>query len=404
MIAKQELTEIKKETNLYYDKPPMESNQAYIGYSEISLPHLNSISDLIETRNDVIQCTTVRIKNNRQIAVVKFSKRLNPTKNLNRMTSLVLDWIEAIPKEDKNLIDTISVGSSIGPLAETIEAAKRKNPRPRDIYLGFHQSITSEIAHFLNKDLFPLYSNSGCVAGLQAIGLLYDRIKLGKSCTGLALAIDYPIPNRLLIAYSRLGMLKENSLDGNFHSPWQPDSQGMIISEGVAGIIINPYPQHTDNGIRIIGWDIKTDGYHPFHINPSPDKICAVMSNSIKDRNRGVHTVLIMAHANAIYKEDIIELEAIKQFAKLNNIDNVLVSTIKNRIGHPLSAGGTIQVQMAANLLKDPSLIHKVTHFAIQNNRFVDFNSKIVFPEPEIAIINARSFGSIYASMALERM
>lgn len=370
------------------------------------LPGRPGLGALFRREPRYLPCESVPTTSSGDVAVARLAPEFGPgaASAPNMMTSALLEWLGRNWPDAVSSVDTLGVASSIGPLHETIQSARGDAVTPEQLYACYGPGVATEIASAFERELFPAYSVGGCIAGLQAIGALSDRIRLGASRNGLAVGVDYPLPARFLDAYAKLGMLQSYEPLGNQHRPWSRSSSGMVLSEGVAAVLVSAEPESPGVPGRIIGWDSRTDGYDPFRITTSPDVICSVMMRAAGDGERPARTVLVMAHANALRLEDDVELRAIRRFARLSDVSCVLVATVKHRTGHALACAGILQTIAALELLGSPRALVNVVSFVIGSNGDVErFDGKGPLPVPEVAVINARSFGSMYASLAIER-
>ncbi|MCQ2396112.1 MAG: beta-ketoacyl-[acyl-carrier-protein] synthase family protein [Lentisphaeria bacterium] len=199
---------------------------------------------------------------------------------------------------------------------------------------------------------------SACASGLQAIGIAYDQIRLGRQTAMIAGGADEATP-AVYATFEQLFALAHPA-DGlapkQIQRPFDKDRTGLAISEG-AGIFLLEEKEHALNrGANILmeirGFATNSSGAQTSQSDA--DAISKCLSNALSDASLSASDIdYISAHATGTRQGDAAEAEAIRRIFGAA----VPISSLKGQLGHTLGASGPIELAATLEMARTSTLL-----------------------------------------------
>jgi len=193
--------------------------------------------------------------------------------------------------------------------------------------------------------LFP----TACAAGNYAIGYGFDLIKNGILDFALAGSAD---------AFSYLsftGFNQIRAMSPTLCQPFDRNRKGMMLGEG-AGILLleslnSALKRKANIYAEILGYALSCDAYHA--TAPDPKGIARVMEKAMEESGLTYKDIdYICAHGTGTIPNDRAECKAIKEIFK-ERTKEVMVSSIKSMLGHPMGAASAIEAAACCLTVKN---------------------------------------------------
>lgn len=183
--------------------------------------------------------------------------------------------------------------------------------------------------------------NNACASGLSAIGLAYERVRLGKVPFIIAGGYDE------MSDFSHAGFNSLQLITSDKCRPFDKNRSGLVLGEG-AGVVIVEELEHAVNrsaGIfaEIIGYGQTSDAYHLTKPDPSAHQAARAIENAIKEARITPEMIdHVNAHGTGTISNDITEAKAFHS-ALGTHARKVPVSSTKPFTGHLLGAAGAVE-------------------------------------------------------------
>jgi len=251
-----------------------------------------------------------------------------------------------------------------------------------------------------------LASNTACASGLQAVGIGYEQIKLGKAnlmiCGGAEELHPFMIGVfETLKATSR----KYNHIPETASRPFDESRDGLVVGEGAATLILEEFQHAKDRGANIlaevIGYHSNLDGNHM--TNPSIDGMERVMRGALSTAQITPDKVdYVSAHGTGTPVGDIAESAAIYRIFS----ENMHVSSLKGHLGHLMGACGAIELISCLQMMHDNRLVHTLNLKNI-DSQCAPLNYVIAEPKSHsvnMILKNSFGFGGVNASLLIKKV
>ena len=243
------------------------------------------------------------------------------------------------------------IGSTMGSAESISEAFETLMPEHDIAQLTatkFFQCLSHtavmNVAQSLGIRGYVMATSAACASGIQAIGVGYDLIKLGKQdimiCGG-AEGLHPTVVGSFDILYATSS--NYNQQPHKTPRPFDSKRDGLVCGEGSGILILEEYENALRRKARIYAEII---GYHTCgsgaHISQSNrDAIALCINKALADADvKPIDISYINAHGTATIQGDKEEANAIQQIFG----DSVPVSSLKGYIGHTLGASGPLEL------------------------------------------------------------
>lgn len=188
--------------------------------------------------------------------------------------------------------------------------------------------------------------------------------------------------------------------------PFSKDRKGLILGEGGAMLVLEPYEAARARGARIyaeiVGFGMSSDAHHI--TQPSADGAARAMRAALADGALQPEQVAyINAHGTATQANDSTETAAIRKVFG-GHADKLAVSSTKSMHGHALGAAGALEAAATALALRHGILPPTANYTEPDPGCDLD-----VIPnqarqiEVECALSNSFAFGGLNAVLAFRR-
>lgn len=190
---------------------------------------------------------------------------------------------------------------------------------------------------------------TACAAGNYAIGCGFDLIKSGDLNFALVGGAD---------AFSTLaftGFQRIYAMSPDIVRPFDKNRKGMMQGEGAGILLLESYKSAVKRKVNIyaevLGYGLSCDAYHA--TAPDPQGIAKVMEKALQESGVTYRDVdYICAHGTGTGSNDKAECKAIGDVFKERKKD-VMVSSIKSMLGHPMGAASAIEAAACCLAVKN---------------------------------------------------
>ncbi|MCY0876931.1 MAG: beta-ketoacyl-[acyl-carrier-protein] synthase family protein [Firmicutes bacterium] len=190
---------------------------------------------------------------------------------------------------------------------------------------------------------------TACASSANAIGEAVYWLRAGVVDAVLAGGAESLYTPSILAGLGAAGALARTGPadERAWSRPFDRDRQGMVMGEGAAMLVLEPYDRALVRGAHIygelIGYGASNDAYHETSPHPQGRGAAQAMSSALEAAHLdGSEVGYINAHATATPAGDAAEGAALRTvFGEL--IDRIPVSSIKGAVGHLLGTAGAIE-------------------------------------------------------------
>lgn len=265
-------------------------------------------------------------------------------------------------------------------------------------------TATVNVAQYLGLTGYLMTSAAACASSLQAVGIAYDLIRLGRQDLFLCGGAEELHPTvtgsfDVLFATS----VKYNQAPQKTPRPFDKDRDGLVCGEGSGIIVLEEYEHAVRRNAKIYA---EITGYSTFgsgtHMSQSDKKsMIRCMSETLNNANiRPEHIDYINAHATGTPQGDKEEAEAIKEIFGAT----VPVSSLKGYIGHTLGASGAIELIASLIMMEKGSIYPTLNLEEIGPDcRGIAHITRPLRKEINTILKNCFAFGGINASLVFRK-
>jgi 3-oxoacyl-[acyl-carrier-protein] synthase II len=218
-------------------------------------------------------------------------------------------------------------------------------------------TATVNVAQYLGLTGYLMTSAAACASSLQAVGIAYDLIRLGRQDLFICGGTEELHPTvtgsfDVLFATS----VKYNQSPQETPRPFDKDRDGLVCGEGSGIVVLEEYEHAVRRNAKIYA---EITGYSTFgsgsHMSQSDKKsMIHCMSEALHTADiRPEQIDYVNAHATGTPQGDKEEAEAIKEIFGAS----VPVSSLKGYIGHTLGASGAIEL-IASLIMMEKGIIY----------------------------------------------
>ncbi len=243
--------------------------------------------------------------------------------------------------------------------------------------------------------------STACSSAAHAIGLAYWMVRAGGVPLAITGGSEAPFSVGFLKAWEAMRVVSPTTC-----RPFCRDRNGMILGEGGAMMVLEPYEAAQARGAKIyaevVGFGMSSDAGHITH--PSTEGPALSMQRAICDAGIGPEQVgYINAHGTGTEVNDVTEAGAIRQVFG-EHADRVPVSSTKSMHGHALGAAAAMEA-VATVLALHQDLLPPTANFTeLDPACQLDVIANEARPaEVEYAISNSFAFGGLNATLVFRR-
>ena len=193
----------------------------------------------------------------------------------------------------------------------------------------------------------PTYTiSTACSSSNHAIGQAFWMVRSGAASMAITGGSEAIFSLGFLKAWEAMRVVSPDTC-----RPFSKDRRGLILGEGAAMLVLEPFDAARARGAtilgEIIGFGMSSDAFHI--TQPSPDGAARAMRAALSDASIDPRKVdYINANGTATLANDATETRAIREVFG-THADRLALSSTKSMHGHTLGAAGAIEA--AATLL-----------------------------------------------------
>jgi nodulation protein E len=244
--------------------------------------------------------------------------------------------------------------------------------------------------------------STACSSSGHAIGQAFQMVRTGQTDLALAGGSEATFSFGILKAWEAMRVVSPDTC-----RPFSKDRRGMILGEGGAMLVLEPFEAAVARGARIhaeiIGFGMSSDACHI--TQPSPEGAARAMRAALRDARLQPEQIgYINAHGTGTAANDSSETAAIRAVFGAH-ADRLAVSSTKSMHGHTLGAAAALECLAAVLALRD-GVLPPTANF---NERDPECDLDVIpnqarQAQVECAISNSFAFGGLNAVLALRRV
>lgn len=226
-------------------------------------------------------------------------------------------------------------------------ATSQMRVKPSSVLLGMHNAPAAWIAlqHHISGP--SLTYATACSSSAVAIGEAWLRVATGMLDVAIAGGAEAPLSFGSLKAWQAMHTVA--SVDPHDPAasckPFAQDRSGMVLGEGAAMLVLEPWHQAVARGAAIhgevIGYGLATDTQHI--TRPSVAGQAAAVTAALRSAGLAAAAIdAINAHGTGTVINDAVETEAIKSVFG-ERASRIPISATKAMHGHLLGAAGALE-------------------------------------------------------------
>jgi len=213
-------------------------------------------------------------------------------------------------------------------------------------------TVALNVAQYLGVKGMVTATSAACASGLQAVGLAYDLIRLGRQdivlCGG-AEELHETVVGSFDILYATSS--RYNDSPSRTPRPFDVDRDGLVCGEGAGVLVLESLDHATRRGANIlaevVGYHTCNNGIHVSQSDSASMATCmrtVLQAAGLKPGDIG----FVNAHATGTIQGDLAEARAIAEgFGK-----DVPVSSLKGHLGHTLGGSGAIELVAVVEMMR----------------------------------------------------
>ena len=242
----------------------------------------------------------------------------------------------------------------------------------------------------------PVYTvSTACSSANHAIGQAFRMVRSGEVDVALAGGSEAPLSTGFLKAWEAMRVVAPDTC-----RPFSRDRRGLILGEGAAVLVLEPFDHARARGAAILGeiagFGMSSDAHHitqPSAIGAGRAMRAALLDAAISPEAVGY----VNAHGTGTLANDATETEAIRTVFG-EHARKLLVSSTKSMHGHALGAAGALEAAATLGALRC-GLIPPTANFTAADPA-CDLDVVPNTPRPaqiEWALSNSFAFGGLNA-------
>ena len=291
---------------------------------------------------------------------------------------------------------------------KTLYGCESDRIKPFTILMGMHNAAAAWIGIEHRLQGPNMTYSTACSSAAVAIGEAWLRVASGQLEVAIAGGAEAPLSRGSLMAWCALHTVAQMDAQQPSSScrPFSMNRSGMVLGEGAAMLLIEPWDRARSRGAQIVGeilgYGLCNDASHI--TRPSMEGQSAAMRAALQSAEIGAHEVqAINAHGTGTQANDPTETRAIKAVFG-DHAQRLAVSSTKSMHGHALGAGGAIELVAVIGALRDGVLPPTINYLGPDPECDLDVVPNESRDRPvSAALSNSFAFGGLNAVLALRR-
>jgi len=191
--------------------------------------------------------------------------------------------------------------------------------------------------------------SSACATAAVAFGEAFHRVRFGLSEGAVAACADSGLDLPTFSAWNRLGVLSRVSDPERASRPFDRDREGMVLGEGAAAFVLEPWETAVRRGARpraeVLGYGSSSDAGHI--VQPDPEGQARAVRAALRSAGIGPEAIdFISTHGTGTLPADAAEARAMHLALGEECALRIPVTNPKAQLGHLM--GATAGVELAA--------------------------------------------------------
>lgn len=217
-------------------------------------------------------------------------------------------------------------------------------------------TVALNVAQYLGCKGVVSGTSAACASGLQAVGVAYDQILLGRQdvviCGG-AEELHETTVGSFDILYAASS--KFNNSPSRTPRPFDVERDGLVCGEGAGVIVLESYDHAIARNANILA---EVVGYHTCsngtHVSQSDEaSMITCMKTTLDSAGLKASDIgYVNAHATGTTQGDAAEVRALRSVFG----DQVPVSSLKGNMGHTLGASGPIELAATIEMMRSGTI------------------------------------------------
>jgi nodulation protein E len=314
-----------------------------------------------------------------------------------------IEWTQEL-REATAIITGSCVGGQTTEDEGFVNLYRNNNPRvnPFTIPRTMENAAASRIS-LETGVVGPTYTiSTACSSSNHAIGQAFWMVRSGAAAMAITGGSEAVFSLGFLKAWEAMRVVSPDTC-----RPFSKDRRGLILGEGAAMLVLEPWDAARARGAEIlgeiVGFGMSSDAFHI--TQPSPDGAARAMRAALSDACMPAGEIgYINAHGTATQTNDATETTAIRKVFGAH-ADRLAMSSTKSMHGHTLGAAGAIEAAATLLALRHGKL--PPTANFTEPDRACDLD---VIPNDarpaaiEFALSNSFAFGGLNAVLAFRRV
>ncbi len=229
-------------------------------------------------------------------------------------------------------------------------------------------TAAASLSHKFGANALSLNLSTGCVAGIDALGMAMDAIRYGSCDVIIAGSCDVPLCPLSIGSFEALGALsKRNVIPANKAScPFSEERDGFVIAEGCGIFILESYThaikRKANIYAEILGYASVNNAYHMTDLHEDGEDMAKCIEFAVRDSNCSKNDInYISAHGSSTQQNDVNETTAIKKFFGERAYE-IPINSLKAMTGHSLSAANSLEIAALCMEIKEKYLYPTINY------------------------------------------
>ncbi len=243
--------------------------------------------------------------------------------------------------------------------------------------------------------------STACSSANHAIGQAFWMVRSGAVDAAIAGGSEAPFSMGLLKAWEAMRVVSPETC-----RPFSRDRKGLILGEGAAMLVLEPFDTARARGAailgEIVGFGMSSDAHHI--TQPLAEGAALAMRAALRDASIAPEQIgYINAHGTGTLSNDVTETRAIKEVFG-SHARSLAVSSTKSMHGHALGAAGALEAVATVLALHHGIAPPTANYTAADSECDLD-----VVPNQarscaaEYALSNSFAFGGLNAVLVFQR-
>lgn len=241
----------------------------------------------------------------------------------------------------------------------------------------------ASLSYKYNAQALSLNISTGCVAGVDAVGMAMEKIRYGDCEVVIAGSCDTPLCPLSIGSFEALGALSKCTITPKEKAscPFSKERDGFVIAEG-CGIFILESLKHAKKRnakiyAEIVGYASVNNAYHMTNLHSEGLDMAKCIELAIENSTCNDNDINhISAHGSSTKQNDINETAAIKHYFK-ERAYKIPINSLKSMTGHALSAANSLEIAALCKEIQEKYLYPTINYENMDPNCDLDYVTNV---------------------------